>query len=1079
MPDPIRTDRTVIGTPRRSTDVERLPGIWNPGQPRYSAVMLAMKNLALRTMPNFPAGNVLELPAGATLNDAKARLNSLGIADLSTVGSISLTSHLVVDRPGLIAPKRLFEGVARVPRGTNRKLAPQPLSLVPQPGAQLYFAPMPRWPQTESVIIADELDLRDKTITIMRDKVLHLWIIARRIKASTGAVIIYSPLENPGLGVAGVAGSPNPGNPNYNRYERQSSSGHYAHDGGNGNQGGNGGTGPGGYCAPDLTVCALEIDAMPEINLQGQKGGSGGSGGRGANGGDGQRGRDSEVETVLGVPVNCAHGPGFGGNGGRGGDGGKGGRGGNGGNGATVTIATLEGTITPLVTAHPFAVNIAGGNGGNGGSQGAPGSGGLGGMYGHRTGWPCNDEPTRWGSDGSAGQRTGDLGPGDVGSITGKLAYEIITQAEWDLLFERPWVLSLEPVVVFAGDPMVVHGTHFVNGSKVVVDGRQLAANFNYADQLTFNAPQDLIGGEHVLSVLTPDGRTSNQVPFRVRPYLMEIQRGGAATNTVSAGDVISLVGRSFVSGAGVYINGESVPTTSFTPTSISLQLAQVIGEDAGGSMKFVVHNPDVLESNEVSVEKLPSLDSGFRAGVNGYAFKNFSHGKPDWGTFRATFGTGEVTSNAILHPFLTGAFYLFYEWFLSGGGAHCSGFAATSLKKFHQGVTNQFSQGPASTDDPPPITNALMGELDAAQGRVLSDELITHYADQGQEGIDRVERTIREIEQAFRDRAGENSSRVVCFIPAGNIWDAFSDSDYRNAFMNAHCLVPTRITYPDAGRSLNGAKLYVYDSNEVGMDNKCLDLFEQGGKIHFNYTGGGSNFSSTTGFTLGTATLKKQLLDDVDMPFSLSFFVDLILSPAQIRVEDGAGKMLGFKDGKMHSDVALGYVCPWLENLLLVRAELAVTRRIIGRESGTYTYATIAPRGKSLVIKDASCSPNSEEIISINQDFSQVSITCNEPKSLDIHIGEKLESGEVRYLNLRHAIGVNEKTMIEMNPAMDGVKIITPNRAVDVSVQTIIFDGDNITQERTIQINIPSGKKLELPQGLWHDLTGYGPVMK
>jgi hypothetical protein len=408
-------------------------------------------------------------------------------------------------------------------------------------------------------------------------------------------------------------------------------------------------------------------------------------------------------------------------------------------------------------------------------------------------------------------------------------------------------------------------------------------------------------------------------------------------------------------------------------------------------------------------------------------------------------------------------------------------------LYKYHQGIDNTHSLGPVSRADPPPISNTLMHELDVAQGRVLSEELITHYADQGQEGIDRVERTIRDIEQDFKDGLGINSARVMCFIPSGNVWDVFSDSTYRDAFINSHCVVPTRITYPDKDRSLNGAKLYVYDSNEPSEDDRCFDLYEQNGKIHFNYTGGGKNFSSTNGFTLGTANLQKQLLGNVDMPFSgasaasalMSFVTELILSPAHISIEDGNGKVLGYKDGKMHSDPSLGYACPWLENLLLVRDDMEVTRKLLGNATGTYTYASINPAGKSLVIKDASCTKNTEDIVTIDKDYSNVDISTKEAKSLDLHLGEKLEDSTVRYINIKHDIGANENTRIELKKEMDGVIVHTPNRDLDVNIHTVIFDGVTLKEERTVKINVPSDKVLELPAGIWSDLSGFGPTIK
>lgn len=1082
MPQPIRINHSLI--PIVSDSIARRPGRRNDIPPKHPTVMVALKDLLLHSMPNFSIENILEVPSCTILNEAKSRLTALGITDFNAVGDITLDNHLIVDRPGLIASKKFILEVVPILKDLHPHTVSHRISGPANAHSSLLMATInPIWPQTEAVIITDELDFRNKTITIMRDKVSHLWIIARRIKANPGAVITYAPLSNNNTGNSGLNAHPNPANPNYNRYARQTSSGHHAHNGGNGNHGGDGANGPAGFSAPDLTICVLEIDAMPDLLLQGQQGGRGGTGGRGANGGNGQRGRDSKVSYVW-----CDHGPGFGGNGGRGGNGGKGGRGGNGGKGANVKIATLEEAITPLVTAQTFIVNNGGGSGGNHGYQGTPGAGGKGGKWGYRVAWPCSKEHDRWGNDGLPGQRRGDLGTGGTGN-PGTLSYDIITRENWEKILEEPHILRLEPSIGFAGDRVTVHGLHFVNGSKVIIHGRQVAANFNRTEQLTFIIPQDMRGGEHLVQVKTPDGDKSNEVPFRVRPSLIEFRQAGSVINSISAGDEITLVGRSFISGAGVYANGEILQTISLNQSEITAVIPNITGEDSGGEMRFIVRNPDGLKSEELRIQRFPSLDSGFRAGIHGYAFQNFTHGNPTWGTFLDTFGSLEVGGDLILHPILTGAYYLFFDWFLSGGGAHCSGFAATALKKYHQGVGDTYSQGPISDDDPPvpAISSTLMRELDIAQGRLLSEELITHYADQGQEGIDRVERTIRDIEQDFRDGLGENSARVVSFIPSGNVWDVFADADYRNAFLNSHTIVPTRITYPDASYSLNGAKMYVYDSNEPGDDTKYFDLFEQNGKIHFNYTGGGHNFSSTTGFTLGTAKLKKQLFDDVDMPFSgvsasaavMAFIVDMILSPARINIEDGNGKVLGYKNGKMHSDPSIGYVSPWLENMILLKDDVEVTRKLIGYENGTYTYATIHPSGKSLVIKDALCSVNSEDVISINQDFSRVEIQTNEAKTLDMHIGERQDDGKVRYINIAHDIGANETTQLEMSPGMDGISVNTPNRNIDIKINTLLFDGVILIEERSLEVNVPSNKRLELPTGMWSDLSNYGPNIR
>lgn len=62
--------------------------------------------------------------------------------------------------------------------------------------------------------------------------------------------------------------------------------------------------------------------------------------------------------------------------------------------------------------------------------------------------------------------------------------------------------------------------------------------------------------------------------------------------------------------------------------------------------------------------------------------------------------------------------------------------------------------------------------------------------------------------------------------------------------------------------------------------------------------------------------------------------------SPARIRIEDDAGRLLRFKDGKMHSDPTLDMYAPWLENYLLIREDAGLTRRrIIGEVVDGNTY--------------------------------------------------------------------------------------------------------------------------------------------
>jgi hypothetical protein len=763
------------------------------------------------------------------------------------------------------------------------------------------------------VILADELDLTNTTIEIDLNYVSHLFIIARKIKAMSGAEITYAPLVNPNQGTPGNDGGTGT---SYNRKYSRNNRNH-APNGGSGAHGGNDDLyPPGGADAPNLNIYVLELDGMPDIILPGQKGGQGGRGGKGGNGGNGERGRNSKRRSRF----NCINGPGWGGHGGNGGNGGKGGIGGTGGDGSNILIATLEENLVDMVTARAFEIDISGGEGGDPGVQGVPGQRGLGGLPGKNTaGFPCRDEPGRGGNDGRGGKRTGNLGSGNRGGV-GDIDFDKITREEWELELEAPWILSIDPITGFPGREVVIKGVHFVRNSKVHYANpeahssavRVLKTNYLTDEKLKFTVPVDTQHGENHLYVVTPDNDTSNSVPFHVRPQVVSIEIDGNPVTNVSPGDVIKIRGRAFSSEASVYYREEWLSPDSIEGNhTIALTLPTIEGVNAGGVTHIQVQNDDscksdkveLCRSDKVELQLLPTRDSGFRANPNGFAFKNFKHGDPSWETFRSTFGTEEIVEEMFLHKILLGAFYIFYKKYLNGdlGGAYCTGISGTSLRRFHEGVSNLYGAYPDSTASPPPIPADLMRELVIAQGRILSKELITHYADQGQEGIDRIARTIRDIEADFDDLRGVSTARTLSFIPSGNVWD----SEYFDRLMRTHCVVPTRIVYPDESRSLNGARLYVYDCNHPGIDSRVIELFEKNGKLHFRYH---DKFSSDDGFTLGTANLNFALLDNVDLPFSgpfgvRRFILDVLASPAWLRIEADGGGLLGYKDGKIYTD--------------------------------------------------------------------------------------------------------------------------------------------------------------------------------
>jgi hypothetical protein len=631
-----------------------------------------------------------------------------------------------------------------------------------------------------------------------------------------------------------------------------------------------------------------------------------------------------------------------------------------------------------------------------------------------------------------------------------------------------------------------IKGEHFVRNSKVHyaklgTAGRMLNTDYLTDEKLKFTVPVDTQYGENQLYVITPDNDTSNSVPFQVRPQVDIIETEEGPVTSLSPGDVIKIQGKAFSREASVYYREEWLrPDSVVGDHTIILTLPTIEGEDAGGVTHIKVRNEDGLESEDVELRVLRTLDSGFRANPNGYAFENFSHGAPSWGTFRATFGTQEIIEEMFLHPVLLTGFYIFYKKYLNGdaGAAYCTANSGTSLRRFHEGVTNLYGAYPTSTADPPLIPGDLMRELVIAQGRLLSKELITHYADQGQEGIDRIARTIRDIEADFRDLRGVSTARTLSFIPSGNVWD----SGYLDRLKRSHCVVPTRIVYPDEYRSLEGAKLYVYDSNfpydqnNPGNDRRVIELFEKNGKLHFRYH---TEFFSEDGFTLGTANLNFALLDNVDLPFSgifgvTQFILDLVASSAWLRLEEAGGGLLGYKDGKIYTDPNFGHVSPFVPNYILTNAEpeRSFKRVICGVADGKYDFMSFHPNGKSVKLGDVDVNANTRDIIELSSDFSSMQITNSDPdKEFKLHLGEKVEEG-IRIASVSFVIKQNEVVSLDVRPGMSSIVLNTPNRdiAIELDMRSIVGTEEaHITQP----IDLASNENLRIDVGDWTNLVG------
>jgi hypothetical protein len=326
-------------------------------------------------------------------------------------------------------------------------------------------------PINSAVIIAQTLDLTNTTLMVDRN-VTTLYIIAEQVICGPGASITWAPrggttpprLDDPGLNGRSWSGI---------QTKADSKDGL---PGGDAQSGGSGIDGRGGDKAPAIEMWVKSLTAIPNISLNGEDGitgGKGQNGGRGGSGGDAALG-----EKWWFFGWHCWSGGGDGGDGGDGGRGGRGGRGGNGGNGGSITIGTLQGTLTSTVTSKSFMLKNQGGHTGQGGPGGTGGFGGAGGRSGN--GEVCQDAHD--GHHGAQGQ------PGAQGPVASNAGADALmeffefTQTDWDELLTRPWISKLQPTNLFPGDTLTIFGTAFTTQDHIVVDGALFTPTVN-ADQ--------------------------------------------------------------------------------------------------------------------------------------------------------------------------------------------------------------------------------------------------------------------------------------------------------------------------------------------------------------------------------------------------------------------------------------------------------------------------------------------------------------------------------------------------------------------------------------------------------------------
>jgi hypothetical protein len=927
-------------------------------------------------------------------------------------------------------------------------------------------------PIDSAVVIAGTLDLTEQQL-VVEPNVRTLYIIAETVICGNNAAITW---RRPGGTTPVRADDPDLNGRDFFGVQTKDGS-RDGIDGGEGLSGTPGIQGATGLNAPNIEMWVKSMTGLPNLDFNGEDGITGGQGQRGGRGGHGGDGHVGHRWWLFGW--HCDTEGGDGGDGGDGGHGGDGGRGGSGGNAGSINIGVLTGTLESTVVNRTFRIKNQGGRRANGGPGGPGGAGGGGGRSGN--GETCHG--AREGHNGAMGQ-PGANGPaawndGGDGSVT----FFEFTQAAWDDLMTRPWVSQITPTEAFPGDTLTVRGSRFTASDTVLVDGAVLATHLNADESLSVTLPLTLAGGLHQVFVRRADGIESNRVDVGIKPQLDPL------TDTLAQGSTPTLQGHAFLAGASVLFNGTAIPANVSNPTTLTFAVPGTGGGgSAGGSISVQVRNPDGHVSNLRTGQQPRVLEVPFKYGQHNLSFPNFASANPGWGNYEDTFGAAEVWHEQLDpifgHPILTAAYFGFYVYFLKGkdNGGLATGFC-TSLASI---VADRFWLG--RTDTPTLQQPALLNQLTSVHGKLLSRQSLLKFHDQGREGVDRVERTYREIEATFLRGTDRQNQPLLFFIPSGDIWD----SGYFDKLSDSHCVMPWRFVYPlgrpapqltpDGASTISdpdGVELYVWDCNHpTGPASKLL-FHRDGGKIQFEYIPDTSatEFRSQDGITLGMMRHGDYMLADHDLPFSgpfglTSFIIDFLLSPADLQVVDANGLRAGNFGGQLLAEIPGSHPCYLMKGMYLLPAATAMTRTISGTAAGKYSYNSMTPDGTSILLQDVATQAGHQDVVAISSDATQIRFTPAVDKTFSLTVA-RIVNNQARALAISGVGGGPGNDLdVTLSPELNLLRVGNRGATRNLTLKAIsVTKGGQPVNRNLPTVAVPDANDLAVTVADWNTL--------
>ena len=1104
-----------------------------PNNPPKAISLFSNGVLAKESLLNDSALASIAKLVNSKLDGAKALMNQLGYTDVTQAPAISLNQSSLRVVPGVLKMRSIIIPIHPFPIQPI-PIHPTPINLTPIHPAPIHsiagtvlehpisprlggtpapgFQPNSVLPAKSSVIIASTLDLTHTNLVI-DPSVNTLTIIVETLTCGAGAQITYddSSVWNPQPLPQTKAANGNSFNPNA-----------YTGNGTDGQNGGNGANGQPGAPqtitpppAPNVVIFALNISAMPAINLLGQKGAPGNPGQNGGDGGNGSHGKNGS-DVCVGGFGGCTSQPGHGGNGGSGGNGGNGGNGGEGGGGGSIDICTTQDCWNQLLSQNAqWLFDMGGGPGGIPGLPGTGGSFGTGGAPGTPGGGGCcNKYPI-----GNSGHQGGNGAPGPqgAGGPANTLTEDIITLPEWEAELTKPWLTTINPTQGASGTQITANGINVAPGDIVLVNEQPVPATAVAqpstppelsAAQFKFMLPGNLPGGTNHISIRrASDNVESDEMNFDVLPFINGSNSGGGFT----PGDSITLSGSGFLTNASVHFTPPSQTETVIVPQSVSATAVTFIAPTSGSpssqaqaSAAVRIVNPDGQSSNTLQLTELSYVTNHFRPSINGFSFTNSQAcpGLPSLSTYGSDFGSTEVALSFVTLPVLTAAYYGLYALLL-GPECHglCTGFASSAMKRFSAGETNAFAE---------PLTNDIRTEFSIGWARQMSGQLLVNFLGQCANGAAQVMTSVQQVESTFSGTQTAHNMPLIFFIPSG----LPVSSQWFNNIEAGHCLVPWKLVRPLGwSGGYNNVKLYLYDCNNPGADDCFLNLTQTGNTLSFSYNKENS-YSSSNGFTLGVLNMDQALYSSVDLPwvYGADWVLDFIMSPAQLSLNNLAGQLTGPSGNSLYAQVpgVVPSLLSWSHNLMMIPRQLALQRNIQGTGNGTYTYVSIAPPDPSVpassfssllpagansviphergfTLQNVSCSPSTKDTVLLGPDNQSIQISTTEPnKTFEAWIAQHFEvqSGtapattSTHHAQVVHMSGIElaagEQLLLWTDNALGQIGVSNKGAAKNFTVAVSLVDlktgQATATQTTPGQVGVNADLKLAVTN--WNQLT-------